>query len=72
MLAKIAFDAYCIPQASFAKGVNPRLAKRPLEINGRLANLGLASLVKEATDDQGPVLLHGLFEIGIWISNYNS
>ena len=31
--------------------VNPRLAKRPLETNGRLANLELTSLVKEATVD---------------------
>ena len=29
--------------------VNPRLAKRPLIINGRLANRGLTSIVKEAT-----------------------
>ena len=28
---------------------NPRIAKRPLKINGRLANLELTSLVKEAT-----------------------
>ena len=38
------------PVASFTKEVNPRLAKRPLKTNGRLANLGLTSLVKEATD----------------------
>ena len=37
------------PVASFTKEVNPRLAKRPLKINGRLANLELASLLKEAT-----------------------
>ena len=36
------------PVASFTKEVNPRLAKRPLETNGRLANLELISLVKEA------------------------
>ena len=30
-------------------GVNPRLDKRPLKINGRLANRELISLVKEAT-----------------------
>ena len=35
--------------ASFTKEVNPRLAKRPLKTNGRLANRGLTSLVKEAT-----------------------
>ena len=37
------------PVASFTKDVNPRLAKRPLKTNGRLANHGLTSLVKEAT-----------------------
>ena len=31
------------PVASFIKEVNPRLTKRPLNINGRLANLGLTS-----------------------------
>ena len=35
--------------ASFTQEVNPRLAKRPLVFNGRLANRGLTSLVKEAT-----------------------
>ena len=35
--------------ASFTKEVNPRLAKRPLKTNGRLANRWLTSLVKEAT-----------------------
>ena len=34
--------------ASFTKEVNERLAKRPLVINGRLANRRLTSLVKEA------------------------
>ena len=38
-----------LPVASFTKEVNPRLAKRPLKTNGRLANLELTSLVKEAT-----------------------
>ena len=38
-----------IPVASLTDGVNPRLAKRPLKTNGRLANLELTSLVKEAT-----------------------
>ena len=37
------------PVASFTKEVNQRLAKRPLKTNGRLANRGLTSLVKEAT-----------------------
>ena len=37
------------PVASFTKQVNPWLAKRPLKTNGRLANQGLTSLVKEAT-----------------------
>ena len=36
------------PVASFTKEVKPRLAERPLKINGRLTNHGLASLVKEA------------------------
>ena len=35
--------------ASYPKEVNPRLAKRPLVFNERLANRGLTSLVKEAT-----------------------
>ena len=35
--------------SSFTQEVNPRLAKRQLKTNGRLANLGLTSLVKEAT-----------------------
>ena len=32
--------------ASFIKEVNPRLAKRPLNTNGRLANLGLTYSVR--------------------------
>ena len=36
------------PVASFTKEVNPRLVKRPLKTNRRLANRGLTSLVKEA------------------------
>ena len=36
--------------ASFTKEVNPRLAKRPLKTNGRLANRELTSLVKEANE----------------------
>ena len=39
-----------IPVASFTKKVNPRLAKHPLKTNGRLANRGLTSLVKESTE----------------------
>ena len=42
------------PVASFAKEVNPLLAKRPLKTNGRLANLELTSLAKEATGHQQP------------------
>ena len=38
-----------VPVASFTKEINPRLAKRPLVFNGRLANRALTSLVKEAT-----------------------
>ena len=34
-------------QVSFTKEVNPRLARRPLVYNGRLAHRGLTSLVKE-------------------------
>ena len=37
------------PVAFFTKEVNPRLVKHPLKTNGRLANLELTSLVKEAT-----------------------
>ena len=37
------------PVDSFTKEINPRLAKRPLETNGRLANVVLTSLLKEAT-----------------------
>ena len=37
------------PVASFTNKVNPRLAKRPLVFNGRVANRRLTSLVKEAT-----------------------
>ena len=39
----------CPSTAFFGKEVTPRLAKRPLKTNGRLANLGLTSLVKEVT-----------------------
>ena len=35
-----------IPVASFTKGVNPRLAKRPFGFNGRFPNRGLTSSVK--------------------------
>ena len=34
---------------AFTKEVSLQLAKRPLVFNGRLANRGLTSLVKEAT-----------------------
>ena len=40
--------------ASFTSEVNPRLAKRPLKLNGRLANRELTSLVKKATGDRQP------------------
>ena len=40
------------PVASFTKEVNQRLAKRPMDFNGRLANRGLTSLVKEAKDNK--------------------
>ena len=45
---------YCVwtPVAYFTKEVNSRLAKRPLVFNGHLANRGLTSLVKEATEVQ--------------------
>ena len=35
--------------ASITEEVNPRSAKRPSKTNGRLANSGLTSLLKEAT-----------------------
>ena len=38
------------PVTSFTKEVNPWLAKRPLGSDGHLANRGLTSLIKEATD----------------------
>ena len=38
-----------IPVSSFTEDVNSRLAKGPLQINGRLADLELTSLVKEDT-----------------------
>ena len=41
------------PVASFTKEVNLKLAKCPLVYNGRLANRGLTSLVKEATGSCG-------------------
>ena len=40
-----------LPVASFTEEVNPQLAKRPLKNDGRLANCGLTSLVKEAPGD---------------------
>ena len=47
------------PVVSFTKEFNSRLAKRPLVFNGRLANNGLTSLVKEAT---------GGYDLLIWSS----
>ena len=47
--SSIKCSANFTPVASFTKEVNPRLAKRPLKTNGRLANPELTSLVKEAT-----------------------
>ena len=44
-----------MPVAYFTKEVNPRLAKRPLVLNGRLAYRGLTALVKEATGRQACV-----------------
>ena len=44
--------------ASLIKEVNPGLAKRPLKIDGGLANRWLTSLVKEATAITGQTL-HG-------------
>ena len=46
--------------ASFTKEVNWRLAKRPLKINGRLANRQLTSLVEESTGVQHVNLATGL------------
>ena len=42
-------DASFRPVASFAKEVNLRLAECQLKTNGRLVNLGLTFLIKEAT-----------------------
>ena len=41
---------YIRPLASLTREVNPRLANSPLIFNGRLANYGIISSVKEATD----------------------
>ena len=51
MVDKMATDRVQIllPVASFTKEVNPRLAKRPLKTNRRLAYRGLTLSVKEAT-----------------------
>ena len=43
--------------ASFIKEVNPRLAKRALKTNGRLANPEVTFLVKEA--------------LAIWVANFH-
>ena len=50
VLTSLIYQAFWqLPLASFTNKVNPRLAKRPLDFNGRLANRGLTSLIKEAT-----------------------
>ena len=58
--------------ASFTKEVNSRLAKRPLVFNGRLANRGLTSLVKDATGVKFSVNLKSslVIELGrmTWLS----
>ena len=46
---RIHFCTFSPPVASFSKEAKPRLAERPLKTNGRLANRGTTSLVKEAT-----------------------
>ena len=51
------------PVASFTKEVNPRLDKRPLKINRRLANRRLTSLVKEAT---GVYVASGILQQSSW------
>ena len=48
-IGKFSLQMSMLPVASFTEEVHPRLAKRPLKTNGRLANHGLTSLVKEAT-----------------------
>ena len=48
ILLPLGINFLCSDCGFFAKEVNPRLAKRPLVFNGRLANLGLICLVKEA------------------------
>ena len=40
---KYGLNMFTLSVASFAKEVNPRLAKHPLIFNGRLANRGLTS-----------------------------
>ena len=58
------------PVVSFTKEVHPRLAKRPLVFNGRLANRGLTSLVKEATGCNFKTAIFKLvLLIGIFISS---
>ena len=44
--------------AYFTKEFNPRLAKRPLKTNGRLADRRLTSLEKEATCVVTAMALH--------------
>ena len=50
---------------SFTKEVKPRLAKRPLKSNGRLANRELTSLVKEATVMERVLTMCMEFEVTI-------
>ena len=55
------------PVASFTKEVNPGLAKRPLVYNGRLANRGLTSLVKEATSALKPFSFNNAWNVWIFL-----
>ena len=53
MLQSYAFKFITNNGLSFTQEVNPRLVKRPLKTNGRLANLGLTSFAKQATEHPG-------------------
>ena len=59
--------------ASFTKEVNSILAKRPLVFNGRLANRGLTSLVKEATGQHQAIIwaTAGILLIGPLRTKFN-
>ena len=59
-----AMTSLWLPVASFAKEVNPRLAKRPLVFNGHLANFRLTSFVKEA---KGYLYLHTVTGPWKWV-----